>query len=452
MSAAADTILAVATPAGAGAVGILRVSGPSVAHLTRALAGILPAPRRATLRSLRAADGTLLDRALVLYFPGPGSYTGEDMVEFHTHGSPVVLRMLQDRLTALGARAARPGEFSERAFLAGKIDLSQAEAIADLIAAGSQAAARAALRSLEGQFAAAVEAVRAALLDLRVRVEADIDFSEDEAPQAERHALRTALQAALERLAATTAAAERGRALARGLEVVIVGQPNVGKSSLLNLLAGADHAIVSPVPGTTRDLLHADLTRAGLSVRLLDTAGQRTSEDPLEREGVRRARAALARADHALLVTDAARPVAAEDLACLQGLPAGAAVTLVRNKIDLLPSEPTRAQEQGYPSVALSATTGAGLELLEARLLEAGSGGAEAELSAFGARTRHLDGLARARSHIEAALAETAGAEPALELLAEQLRLADRALGELTGAVGAEELLGFIFSTFCIGK
>ncbi|HEX7111168.1 MAG TPA: tRNA uridine-5-carboxymethylaminomethyl(34) synthesis GTPase MnmE [Mizugakiibacter sp.] len=443
-----DTIAAVATPPGAGGVGVLRVSGPAVPALARDLLGRTPRPRHAHLAAFRDGDGSVLDRGLLLYFPAPHSYTGEAVLELHAHGSPVVLDLLLRRVCALGARPARAGEFSERAFLNGKLDLAQAEAVADLIAAGSEAAARAALRSLEGAFSTRVHALLDALTRLRVHVEAAIDFPEEEIDFLADPAITAQLDALRADLAALLAEARRGVRLADGLHVAIVGRPNAGKSSLLNALAASERAIVTDIPGTTRDVLRERVQLDGIELTLADTAGLRDSGDAVEREGMRRARAELERADLALLVSDAAHAEA--DLALLAALPPEVARVVIVNKIDLDGAAPRRETRGHAVWLWLSARTGAGLALLREELKRhAGLG--EGAAGAFSARTRHVLALERVVAHLEAAaltLAETRAGE----LAAEELRQAQRALGEITGEFSSDDLLGAIFASFCIGK
>jgi tRNA modification GTPase len=446
MVEATDTIAAVATPNGRGGVGMVRISGPAAAPIARALCGGLPPARRAWLTTFRDAAGAAIDHGLALYFPAPHSFTGEAVLELHAHGSPVVLAALVRRACELGARPARAGEFSERAFLNGKLDLVQAEAVADLIAAGSEQQARAALRSLEGEFSRRVDALAARLVRLRVEVEAAIDFAEDAAESASRPVLKRLFDAAATDFDALLAAAGRGVRLIDGLAVVRAGAPNVGKSSLLNAWAGCDRAIVTDVPGTTRDVLRETLSFDGIELTLADTAGLRETTDAVEGEGVRRARAEMARADVVLVVLERSR--AASAWPDLSGVPAAARRILVVNKIDLDAAAPARTEVDGTVSIAVSARTGAGLGLLRDELRRL-AGAPDAE-GAFSARARHLDGLRRARSRFEAARAAPLGAAP--ELIAEDLRAAHQALGEITGAFSSEDLLGAIFSTFCVGK
>ncbi|MHB1951437.1 MAG: tRNA uridine-5-carboxymethylaminomethyl(34) synthesis GTPase MnmE [Acidiferrobacteraceae bacterium] len=441
MSTPADTIVAIATAPGPGAVGIVRVSGPLVRTLAERFLGSVPPPRYATYGRFMDED-TVLDKGLALFFPGPHSLTGEDVLELQGHGGPAVLNLLVKRALTLGARLARPGEFSERAFLNGKLDLAQAEAVADLIGSASEAAARAAVRSLEGVFSKAVHALVDRVIALRLRVESAIDFADEEiAFDGDDTVMRVASELAAD-IGALRREAESGRVLKDGLLVALIGAPNTGKSSLLNALAAQDAAIVSPAAGTTRDLLRVSLTIAGVPVELVDTAGLRDAKDEVEREGVRRAEQVARQADTVLLVVDDCLP----ETGVMP--PADTATFIVHNKIDLTGRAPGSFGD-GSRSVAVSARTGAGLDalrdLIVAQLPGHGAGGA------FTARARHLDALTRA----EACLAEGARVQEAgrgLELFAEDLRQAQQALDEITGRFTADDLLGRIFSTFCIGK
>ena len=452
---ALDTIVAIATPPGRGAVGIVRISGPATARIAAALLRRCPPPRTATLATFREADGGAIDQGLALYFPGPQSFTGEDSLELHGHGGPVVLDALVRRCLALGCRAARPGEFSERAFLNGKIDVAQAEGVADLIDAASSAAARAAARSMQGELSERVHALQAELTALRVRLEGAIDFPDEEVPLLDDGEVATRLAALRGSLVALRDEAHRGVRLVEGLTVVIAGKPNAGKSSLLNRLAGDEVAIVTDLPGTTRDLLRHSVLEDGIPLHLVDTAGLRVAGDAIEAEGIRRARAAIARADLVLYVVDAAREraevgaIGTEMAAIAPGVP----VAIVLNKIDLLAAEahddlPTATDPPGV--IALSARTGAGVDRLRARL-RASAGEQSAEVSVVSARRRHLDALGRAGAHLDEAerVRRDTGAP---ELVAEELRCAQAALGEITGEFTSDDLLGEIFRSFCIGK
>ena len=443
-----DTIAAAATPPGQGGVGIVRMSGPRAFELASLVAGRLPPPRQAALRALRDASGEILDRGLVLSFPAPHSFTGEDTVEFHLHGSPVLIGLLLRHLVSLGAREAGPGEFTRRAFINGRMDLAQAEAVADLIESGSAEAARAAMRSLAGEFSTAVDELGDALARLRVRLEAGLDFPDEGIDHVDDPGAAEEAVVMLLRLEALRAAAARGRVLRDGLTLVIAGAPNAGKSSLLNRLAGYDAAIVTDEAGTTRDMVREDIVIDGMPVRVTDTAGLRVAANRIEEEGIRRARQAMAQADLVLLVRDgAAAPVSSQAAELPRGIP----VLHVLNKIDLVdvPAGMTRGGD-GRSELRLSALTGAGVDLLRTHLKERAGYTGEAG-GAYAARRRHLDALERAADHLGIAHGQlAAGAQ--VELAAEELRLAHQALGEITGEFTTEDLLGSIFSEFCIGK
>ncbi len=443
MSHGTDTIAAIATGAGAAGVGAVRVSGPLAPVIATTLLGRSPRARHAHFAAFREADGELIDRGLLLHFPGPASYTGEHVVELQGHGSAVLLDALLRRCIELGARLARPGEFTERAFLNGKLDLAQAEAVADLVTATSRAGARAALRSMDGVFSAKVGELLAELVELRVHIEAAIDFPDEEIDFLADPIIAdklTALRTHLDDLLVET---RRGVRLNDGIAVAIVGRPNAGKSSLLNALAGQERAIVTDIAGTTRDVLREAIHIDGVALELADTAGLRESDDVVEREGIRRARAQLERCDVAVLVTDAAHM--RTDQVFFQGTPDHATRLTVVNKIDV---DGTAAYQEG-DVLGLSARTGEGLDALRARLKELATAGAGE--GAFSARRRHVVALEQVRDHLE----QTAGAlrdTRAGELAAEELRHAQHALGDITGVYSADDLLGAIFGSFCIGK
>jgi len=442
-----DTIAAIATPPGAGGIGVVRVSGPQARAIAAALAGINPKPRIVHFAAFRDDAGSVLDRGLAVFFQAPRSFTGEDVLEVHAHGSPVVLDLLLRRIYALGARPARAGEFSERAFLNGKIDLAQAEAIADLIASGSESAARAALRSLEGDFSHAVRRVFEALVRLRAWLEAALDFPEEEIDFLSAPQLTSELAELRAQTDALLAGARRGVVLRDGLHVVIVGRPNAGKSSLLNALAQSERAIVAAIPGTTRDVLRESVNLDGIALTLVDTAGLRDSADLVEREGMRRARQELAQADVAILVSDSAH--AAADRALLAECVVGATRVIVHNKIDLSGEPARRGIAAGEVQLWLSAHSGTGMDLLRAELARLAGRGDGAQ-GAFSARARHVLALSQVAQHLEAAATQLQ--QRSGELAAEELRQAQLRLSEITGEFTGDDLLGKIFSTFCIGK
>jgi tRNA modification GTPase len=435
----ADTIAAVATPAGRGGIGIVRVSGPAVPQVARTLIGRLPEPRFATLCAMRDARGEVLDQGIALYFEAPHSYTGEPVLELQGHGGPVVTHAVLSAALDAGARLAEPGEFTRRAFLNGKLDLAQAEAVADLIDAASREAARSALRSLGGEFSAAVRNLVAQLTELRALTEAMLDFPEDDVDRLHRSDARARLERASAALDEVLAKSRQGSLLRSGIQVVLAGRPNVGKSSLLNRLAGEERAIVTPVPGTTRDALRESIQIEGVPIVVVDTAGLHASPDEVERLGMARARSEMANADLVLVVLDAANP-----LAPAEALPnTGKRITIV-NKIDLVPDAAVGASGD---VIHVSAKTGAGIDALRAALLAAAGWTSRGE-SVFLARERHLRALGLARGHLDAAAAQAAH----WEFFAEELRLAQEALSAITGRVSADDLLGEIFSRFCIGK
>ena len=444
-----DTIAAIATAAGAGGVGVVRISGPHALVIAESICTKSLTPRHAHYARFHDERGETLDDGIALYFKAPASYTGEDVVELQAHGSPAVLRQLLDRCCALGARMARPGEFSERAFLNGKLDLAQAEAVADLIAAGDARAARAARRSLDGVFSRRVDALADALLRLRVHVEAAIDFVDEPLDTLGGEALRRGLAQAAADLDALLREAERGRKLRDGLHAVIVGPPNAGKSSLLNALAGSERAIVSDIAGTTRDLLRETVRVDGVELTLVDTAGLRTGGDTIEREGMRRAESELTRADLAIVVLDA-REVAAGRAAVAEAIADVPQRLWVLNKTDLLAGLSVDPPQPENDVVRVSARTGAGLDILHARLRTLAAGTGDGTEGAFSARARQVDALRRAAQELAAARQQLDG--DMLELTAESLRAGHDALGEITGRLAPDDLLGHIFSSFCIGK
>lgn len=430
-------------------MGIVRVSGPAAPAIARALLGVVPSERHAHLAAFSDATGTVIDHGLAFYFPAPRSFTGENTLELHGHGGPVILDLLLQAVLDAGARLAEPGEFSERAFLNGKLDLAQAEAVADLIDAASREAATAAMRSLQGEFSRRVNELAERLAALRTFVEASIDFPDEDVDFLGESDIVERIDDWSTRFDALHAEVRQGVLMREGMCVVIAGRPNVGKSSLLNRLSGDDTAIVTDIPGTTRDLLRAHLQIDGLPVTVIDTAGLRESDDPVEREGVKRAREAIASADRVLLVVDDRDGVGQGDRQLLATLPSGPPVTVIYNKCDLSGHEPGVGKGD-QPWIRLSARTAAGLQELRGHLT-ACVGYRAAESGTFSARRRHLDALARARACVERGRSQFVYTQ-AGELLAEELRLAHRALGEIVGEYTTEDLLGSIFSTFCIGK
>jgi tRNA modification GTPase len=447
----ADTIAAIATAPGRGGIGIVRVSGPKAPEIAAVICGELPRTRQAVLTPFLDARGEPIDVGMALFFLAPHSYTGEHVLELQGHGGPVLLELVLERLCELGARRARPGEFTERAFHNGKIDLAQAEAVADLIDADSRAAARAAMRSLQGEFSSMVSGLIDGVTDLRAYVEAAIDFPEEEVDFLSDTELHERLESVRGHFQAVDAAARQGRLLREGMTLVIAGRPNAGKSSLLNRLAGHDAAIVTEVPGTTRDVLRERIDLDGMPLHVIDTAGLREAQDVVEREGVRRARAEIAKADRLLFVVDAAQdPQAGAYVEEKARLPAELPVTIVLNKCDLATGVPVADTLAGPPRITVSALRGDGMDLLRAHL-KASMGFETPGAGTVSARSRHLEALARAREHVEHAALQLRERR-AGELVAEELRLAQQALGEITGQFSAEDLLGRIFSSFCIGK
>lgn len=445
----ADTIAAIATPPGRGGVGIVRLSGPAVPAIAEGLLGALPAARYAKYAHFADADGSSIDQGIALYFRGPASFTGEDVLELHGHGGPVVMDMLLGRVLQLGARLAEPGEFSRRAFLNGKLDLAQAEAVADLIDSQTRAAARSAMRSLDGQFSTRVHALVDGMIALRMYVEAAIDFPEEEIDFLADASLVQRLDALVADTADLLRHARTGRLLRDGMTLVIAGLPNAGKSSLMNALTGEESAIVTHIPGTTRDVLREQIDIDGLPVTLIDTAGLRESDDEVEREGVRRARAQIARADHALWVFDGISDADGHGLATAD-LPASLSVTRVRNKADISGKPVGVTEGNSVIEIHLSAKTGEGVDLLREHLkhLMAYQGTDEGD---FSARRRHLDAIEQARDALQRGEHALRHAQ-AGELLAEELRIAQQSLSTITGEFSADDLLGEIFASFCIGK
>jgi tRNA modification GTPase len=492
MRARSDTIAAIATPRGRGGIGVVRVAGRDLATLIEGVVGRVPPPRVATLATFRDAAGRPLDQGLALHFPAPNSYTGDDVLELHGHGGRAVQDALLARCLELGARVADPGEFTERAFLNGRIDLAQAEGVADLIDAATTTAARAAARSLTGEFSTAIGAIRDALVELRTYVEATLDFPEDDVDFVRAYDARGRVDALRARLAAILARARAGARLREGLAIVLVGRPNVGKSSLLNRLVREDAAIVTELPGTTRDTVQRQVEIAGIPISVVDTAGLRDTDDVVEKVGIARTWEAVGSADLALVLVDArdgdgsgngdgsgaglaesvgvvagertgagererssargaAHALAAGDAAIVARLDPSLPRLIVHNKADLAGLAASVERRDGLAHVTLSALTGEGLDLLEREVL-AIAGASVAGEDAFLARERHLAALREAAAALEAAARHLDGATPPLELFAEELRRAHDALATITGAFTADDLIGAIFSRFCIGK
>ena len=443
-------IAAIATPPGRGGIGVVRVSGKNLQSLAFKVAGFVPEPRRASLTRFRDENGRVIDQGIALYFSAPQSYTGEEVLELQGHGGPAVMNLLLASCLSAGARLAHPGEFTLRAFLNNKLDLAQAESVADLIDASTEEAARCAIRSLQGEFSHTIHALVQALTDLRMLVEASLDFSEEEIEFISGRELEVRLERIRHQLEQVFSSARRGSLLREGIWIALVGQPNVGKSSLLNRLAGEEVAIVTEIPGTTRDVVRQAIEIEGVPLHLLDTAGLRETEDAIEKMGMARTRSAIDKASIVLLLVDSRRGLMPGDRAILASLPPGLRLIVVHNKTDLL--------EQELDSIASTATdiwvsakTGAGIELLRQRLLEMIGWQSSAGEGAFMARQRHLSALTAAQAHLDAACALVDRVDQ-VDLFAEELRLAQLALSSITGEFSADDLLGEIFSRFCIGK
>lgn len=441
-----DTIVAAATPPGTGGVAVVRISGPDAEAVATRLVGNLPPARSAAHRTFSNGDGDAIDSGIVLYFPAPHSFTGESVVELQGHGGPLLISLLIDAAISAGARMAAPGEFTKRAFLNDKMDLAQAEAVADLIGSGTAQAARAALRSLSGEFSKRVATVAEELERLRMFVEAAIDFPEEEVDFLSDQQLRDAIMRAAQSFADLAAQVSVGRVLRDGYRIVIVGKPNAGKSSLMNQLSGEETAIVTEVAGTTRDILREQINIDGLAVELVDTAGLRDNPDRIEAEGIRRARDALRKADAALWIQDAGE---GEQDAIDEDLPDDIPIIVVRNKIDLT-GEPAGADPENERCIRVSAKSGAGLGELRTQIRRL-AGYRDLGEQTITARRRHVEALQRASEHFDAGR-RALDDERAGEVFAEELRLAHQALGEITGATTPDDLLGRIFAEFCIGK
>lgn len=447
MALRSDNIAAIATAPGRGGIGVVRISGQGLAKMASVLTGRELVPRFATYTPFLAADGSTLDQGIALYFPSPHSYTGEEVFEFQGHGGSAVLQSVLQRCLALGARLAQPGEFTQRAFLNDKMDLAQAESVADLIDATTEQAARSAMRSLQGEFSAAINSAVVLLIDLRMLVEATLDFPEEDIEAIDRQLCVGKLAALLGEVTRIEGLAKLGSILREGAQVVLVGAPNAGKSSLLNRLAGEEVALVSEVPGTTRDAIRQALQVKGVPLHLIDTAGLRETTDVVEQMGIARTQLALTRADVVLVLLDEAQQrVEHEDRAILEQLPAKVPRLYLHNKIDLSAHSAGFEMRNGECHLYLSAKTGVGVEILQDKLLE--TIGWHQETGVFMARARHLEALSQAKYHLVEA--QRRFEQP--ELFAEELRQAQSALNSITGEFSADDLLGEIFSRFCIGK
>lgn len=442
-----DTIAAISTAQGRGGIGVIRISGLEIEALANRILGKLPAARHATYCDFLDENGDVLDRGIALYFPSPHSYTGDNVLELHGHGGPAVLHLILQRCLDLGARLAQPGEFTRRAFLNDKLDLAQAESVADLIDANTSEAARSAMRSMRGEFSAAIHVLVDDLIYLRMLVEAMLDFPEEEVDAIDLGRRDALLNSVKSKLRRTLDSAKQGSLLREGARVVIAGQPNVGKSSLLNRMSGEEVALVSDIPGTTRDVIRQAIQIRGVPLHIMDTAGLRESQDTVENMGITRTRQTLHHADLILLLLDASQGMTEQGETILAGLPADIPRLLVFNKVDLLRERVITNAEMQDPFVFVSAVTGEGLEELTGKLLEM-VGWRDQESGSFMARERHLRALAGAKTHLDQAQAVLANAE----LFAEELRLAQRSLNEITGEFTSDDLLGEIFSRFCIGK
>ena len=443
-----DTIVAVATPSGRGGVGIIRVSGALAPEIAKNILGALPPPFKALHRLFKDQAGQTLDDGVAIYFPNPKSFTGEDVLELQGHGGHIVMELILKRCVELGARLAKPGEFSERAFLNDKLDLTQAEAIADLIDSGSEQAARSAIRSLQGDFSKAIESLLTKMIEMRVYVEAALDFPEEEIDFLADKKVLNRLNEIKQQLQDITQKAQQGSLLRNGLHLVIIGKPNAGKSSLLNALAGTETAIVTDIAGTTRDVLHESINLDGMPLHLVDTAGLRESNDPVEKIGIERAWQAIEKADIALLLKDESQTSNKDDEtdAILKKLPKNLSLIIAHNKIDLSDKEPGIVAGEVY----LSAKNGEGIDALKTVLKER-MGFKENSEDSFIARRRHLDALQKTDDYVKNAESQLVKYN-AGELMAEELRLAQDELGTITGRFTSDDLLGEIFSSFCIGK
>jgi len=442
-----DTIAAIATPPGNGGVGIIRISGTLVTEIARQLLNKSLIPRHALFSSFIDDDGSVIDSGITLYFPAPASYTGEDILELQGHGGSVVLDMLLRRGLSLGARLANPGEFTERAFLNNKLDLAQAEAVADLIESSTEQSVRSAQKSMQGVFSAQINKLVDELTELRTYVEAAIDFVDEEIDFLTDGVVENRIIKLLDKIQQIQKTAQQGRLLRDGMTVVLAGKPNAGKSSLLNALAGHEAAIVTDIAGTTRDVLRERIQLDGMPLHIIDTAGLRESDNAIEKEGIRRAHEEIRKADKILLLIDASEPET-QDL--LKTLPTNIDITRIYNKIDLLSLAPSIKQTEHSTSCYLSIKTGDGMELLKQHLKQS-VGFNESTDNVFIARRRHIEALRKGHEFVQSALNQLQTSK-AGELVAEDLRQAQNSLAEITGQFTSDDLLGKIFSSFCIGK
>jgi tRNA modification GTPase len=445
-----DTIAAIATPPGRGGVCIIRLSGSQCKRIAQAIIGQLPKPRYATFSKFTDEQGQLIDEGLALYFPAPHSYTGEDVLELHGHGGVIVSDMILQAALRAGSRMARPGEFSERAFLNDKLDLTQVEAVVDLIDAGSRQAARAAVRTLDGEFSRHIHDLLAELIGLRVYIESALDFADEEIEFIQSGDIENRLSQLLDKIQQLARVANRGRVLGEGLQIVIAGKPNAGKSSLMNVLCESNRAIVTEIPGTTRDVIRENVLIEGIPVHLHDTAGLRDWAEPIEQEGIRRAKDHVSVADLVLWIHDDSTEIDSADYLGLEG----GQVILIKNKIDLSGKSAGLKREDNHDCLYISTTTGAGMDDLRSCIAHYAMGKEQGE-NEFSARRRHLDAIEQTQMYLEnaqARLAEQLSSMGTGELLAEELRLAQHALGEITGEFTSDDLLGKIFTEFCIGK
>ncbi|MBK7490794.1 MAG: tRNA uridine-5-carboxymethylaminomethyl(34) synthesis GTPase MnmE [Nitrosomonas sp.] len=450
--AGSDIIAAIATPPGRGGIGVIRISGKHLAELAEAILGRLPKPRYACLSQFLNADGQVIDQGIALYFPAPHSYTGEDVLELQGHGGPAIMDLLLDRCLAAGARLAQPGEFTLRAYLNNKIDLIQAESVAAIIEASTHEAARCAINSLQGHFSSRIEELVSLLIKLRMLIEATLDFPEDEIDNLQTLHIDEKLAQIYALLEQIFLAARQGNLLQEGIRIVLTGAPNVGKSSLLNQLVQEEAAIVTEIPGTTRDTIQRTISLAGMPIHIIDTAGLRETQDVVEQKGIERTYAAIRDANMVLQLIDSSQPQPAEHNQAQHAIPVGKPQITVFNKIDLVSENPRTEDQEGNSAIYLSAKTGAGIELLRSKILQiAGWQFNQAGEGVFMARQRHLEALTQAKKHLENAQRFTEG-KYQLELLAEELRLAQNVLSSITGQFTADDLLGEIFSHFCIGK